>query len=105
MTETSKGWGVEFWVSQNCHFRHTEPDRTRLVVEVSAETLTIDAITPPVEYIQDPMYCQSDGDCLCLSGSGVPFVGCTNYFYAPLHWAGYYSCGDCLCEDNQCVSK
>ena len=105
VSEISTGWTITFWVSENCSFRYGSPSDSHINVNVNSETLKIESIAPPVEYLTDPMYCRTNADCFCLSGSGVPFVGCTNYFYAPLNWSGYYPGNNCVCKANQCVGK
>ena len=65
--------------------------RAKFVLRSILMTMQIERIQPAVDYIEDPSYCQTDADCYCLSGSGVPFIGCSNLLYAPLNWSGYYA--------------
>lgn len=102
ISENSAGSTVTFWASENCAFRYGSPTESRLDVRLNSETFEIEHINPPKEYVQDPLYCQTDQDCLLLSGSGVPVTGCHNYFYAPLNWSGYYPDKNCDCIANQC---
>lgn len=98
-------WEISFWVSENCGFRYGFPSQSRIDVLVGKETLAIEGITPPAPYIQDPLFCREDSDCKCLSGSGVPFLGCGNTLYSPLHSAGDYACELCVCRNGQCVER
>lgn len=93
---------VELWVSANCDFRYGHPEETRINVVLDAENRTIQHISPQVEFIQNPTYCQQDNDCRCLSGSGVELIGCSNFFHAPLNLAGYYVGEACGCEEGNC---
>jgi hypothetical protein len=104
-SESNAGSVLTFWVSENCNFRYGSPSQSRITVQVSARDNQIQSISPSVEYIQDPTYCQVNADCDCLSGSGLPFVGCSNFLYAPLNIAGYYPGDQCRCESHQCVQK
>lgn len=103
--EISTGWVVTFSVSDNCSFRYGSPGESRISVWINADATQIESIQPPVEYINDPSYCQSAEDCYCLSGSGVPFTGCSNKLYAPLNWSEYYAGNECGCISGQCVQK
>lgn len=105
VTEISSGWTVRFSVSENCSFRYGSPTESRIMVEINSDAMQIERISPDVEYIQNPAYCRLDADCYCLSGSGVPFLGCSNLLYAPLNWSGYYQGDNCGCLSNQCVEK
>jgi len=105
ISEISTGWAVMFSVSDNCSFRYGSPGRSWIIVEINADGTQIENIQPPVAYIQDPSYCQSAADCYCLSGSGVPFIGCSNKLYAPLNWSGYYAGNECGCELGQCLQQ
>ena len=98
-------WVIGFWVSEKCNFRYGAPSRSHISVSVSKNTLQVEAITPSVSYIKDPQYCEKDSDCSCLSGSGLPFVGCRNTLYAPLHFAGDYPCKKCICRQNRCGTE
>lgn len=95
---------VRFWISESCNFRYAYPYQTRITVLVDSQAWEILHITPSVSYIQDANYCDTDSDCRCLFGSGVPFIGCANVFYAPLNWTGYFEGEDCNCVANQCIS-
>lgn len=101
--KTDTGWMVTFWVSENCNFRHASPTESRVSVEVDAAVKRIAGISPPAEYLLDPLYCQANADCRDLSGSGVPFVGCANNLHAPLHWSGYGPRERCGCKAGQCL--
>ncbi len=105
MTGDDQSWTVSFWVSDQCNFRYADPTQSRISVKVSKETLTIAGITPELAFITDPLYCKNNSDCRCLSGSGVPLIGCSNFLYAPLNWSGYYSGNDCICKAHQCIQK
>lgn len=99
------GWVVDFWVSEQCDFRYGSPGESRVQVVVNAETFEIENISPSIEYVKDAQYCQTNEDCLLLSGSGVAVIGCANYLYAPLNQAGYYPGEECACIANQCREK
>ena len=103
--EIPSGWTTTFWVSDNCSFRFGSPSESRIHVEVSSDSLKIERISPEAGYIENPLYCQSDADCVSLSGSGVPFLGCSNLLYAPLNWSGYYAGDNCACVSNLCTEK
>jgi hypothetical protein len=105
VSQTSTGWTVIFRVSENCSFRYGTPAESWITVILNSNTMQIGSIAPPVEYIADPLYCQVEADCFSLSGSGVQFIGCSNYFYAPLNWSGYLQGNDCGCEAGQCTKK
>lgn len=94
---------VELWVSENCNFRYAQPTKTRITVFVNPENGSIKHISPPVEFIDNPTYCQEKSDCRCLSGSGVELIGCSNFFHAPLNFAGYYEGEACGCVDGECI--
>jgi hypothetical protein len=100
-----QGWTIKFWVSENCNFRHFDPTQANIAVEINSTILAIEHMTPAIEYIKNSSYCQVNSDCKCLSGSGVPFIGCSNYLYAPLNWSGYFSGDDCVCDANLCKQK
>ena len=103
--EISSGWTVTFSVSENCSFRYGNPGESQIRVDVNSDDMKIERIQPAVEYIKDPSYCQTDADCYCLSGSGLPFIGCSNLLYAPMNWAGYYAGDNCGCVPNRCTEK
>ena len=102
VADASAGATVTFWVSESCAFRYGRPTESRLAVRLNSATSAIEQINPPIQYVQDPLYCQTDQDCLLLSGSGVAVIGCHNYFYAPLNGSGYYPDKHCDCSANQC---
>jgi hypothetical protein len=103
--DESPGWRVKLWVSENCNFRYSDPTQASLSASINSMTFTLQDVTPAVEYIKNPLYCEVDKDCKCLSGSGLPSIGCSNFLYAPLNGSGYFSGGDCTCNVNQCVQK
>jgi hypothetical protein len=105
VAEKINGWTVTFNVSESCSFRYGSPAESRIMVDVKSADMQIGRIQPPIAYIKDPSYCQSDHDCYCLSGSGVPFMGCSNLLYAPLNWSGYYAGEACGCVSNWCTEK
>jgi hypothetical protein len=106
ITELPDRWKVDIWVSDKCSFRFGDhPSDSRIAVFIDKKSNDIEDITPPVEYIDDSKYCQEDDDCRCLSGSGVPFLGCSNILYAPLHYAGYFVYESCICIQNRCVEQ
>jgi hypothetical protein len=105
VSESSRGSTVTFRVSEKCSFRYGNPAEIRINVVLNYETLQIGSIAPPVEYITDPLYCQVEADCFSLSGSGVQFIGCSNYFYAPLNMSGYFQGDQCGCKLGQCTKK
>lgn len=105
VAQKSTSWAVMFNVSDICSFRYGSPGESRITVGISADGKQIENIQPPVAYIKDPSYCQTDADCFCLSGSGVPLIGCSNLLYAPLNGSGYYAGNACGCESGQCVQQ
>lgn len=50
-------------------------------------------------------YCKNDNDCVCLSGSGVPFVGCGNVTQGAAWFGGSDKCARCVCRENKCVDS
>lgn len=46
--------------------------------------------------------CSTDNYCVCLSGSGVTFMGCSNAKFGKTSFAGSYKCDVCQCVDNLC---
>jgi hypothetical protein len=98
-------WEIRFWVSENCNFRYGNPGQTRVSVLVNLQQRNIQQIIPSVETILDPTYCATDSDCRCLSGSGLPFIGCSNSFYAPLNPTGFFVGRDCGCVEGRCVAR
>lgn len=104
-TENQNSWTVSLWVSQNCQFRYGNPSKSRITVHEDKDTFKIIDVEPPELYIAEPSYCRADEDCMCLSGSGVPFIGCSNFFHSPLYWSGEYACNLCSCINNRCRKK
>jgi hypothetical protein len=98
----AENYEVEFWVSVNCNFRYGYPEQTRINVLLNTEDETIQRLSPQVEFIDNPTYCGQNSDCRCLSGSGVELIGCSNFFHAPLHFAGYYVGEACGCVEGNC---
>ncbi|MDO9086149.1 MAG: hypothetical protein Q7U53_08080 [Anaerolineaceae bacterium] len=96
---------VRFWISDNCNFRYGNPSQTRISVRTNSTQSRIQQIIPSVETILDPTYCVIDSDCRCLSGSGLPFVGCSNSFYAPLNPTGFFEGEECGCVEGRCVAR
>ncbi len=105
INELARQWEVNLWISERCNFRYGAPSQSRISILVSKEKLAIERITPPEPYIREPQFCKEDGDCLCLAGSGVPFLGCSNTLYAPLHFAGDYPCDRCSCKQGRCMDR
>jgi len=93
---------VRFQVSENCNFRYANPEQVEVFVLVDTREWRIQQINPGLDYIQEPLYCAEISDCRSLSGSGVPFIGCSNNFYAPLNPSGYYQGEECGCIQNKC---
>lgn len=98
----SSGWTVTFSVSENCSFRYGSPADSRITVGLGTNANQIRFINPNRGTISDPLYCEEKADCYSLSGSGVPFVGCSNQLYAPLNASGYYAGQECGCAANRC---
>jgi len=101
--KSSCAWQIEYWVSDACSFRYPNGNKTRITIAIDANSGMILAKNPKLEYIKDVRYCQSDDDCVCLSGSGVRFLGCNNFIHGPTHFAGYYKCEKCKCINNSCA--
>jgi hypothetical protein len=97
-------WTVSFWLGEVCSFRHGVSEE-KLVVTISKRTCQPTSISPQIDVIREPQFCNSDEDCVCLSGSGVPFIGCRNDFYGPLSPTGSYSCSACRCVGDRCVER
>jgi hypothetical protein len=93
---------VRINVSNHCNFRYAIPEQVEISVTLDTKDWHIIQIDPDLQYIQNPTYCVQNEDCFCLSGSGVPFIGCSNFFHAPLNWSGYYLGDECGCVDNKC---
>ena len=103
ITEMDSYSEVKIGVSNHCDFRYAIPEQVEISVKIDTSDWRISQVNPDLKYIQDPTYCSTDKDCYCLSGSGVPFIGCSNFFHAPLNWSGYYIGDECGCESNQCI--
>ena len=58
-----------------------------------------------LDYLLNRKYCESNNDCMCVSGSGVPFLGCENNLYVPMSFGGAYDCKNCECVNKTCTSK
>jgi hypothetical protein len=97
---------VNYWVSEACSFRYgsTEPQE-KINITVDLRTGEVLSRYPDLAYIQDPKFCRTSDDCLCESGSGVPFVGCGNFLHAQAFVTGAYKCGRCECVDSSCRKK
>ena len=96
-------WTIAYWVSDACSFRYPDkPSLTRILISINKKTGQISSREPELKYIEDRTYCKNDNDCLCLSGSGVPFIGCVNTFHGPTSFAGSYQCDKCKCINNVC---
>jgi hypothetical protein len=104
-------WSAEFWVGDVCNFRYGgESPHLQVTVDPASQTARL--VSPPERYVLDHLYCDRDADCFCLSGSGMPVVGCANYVHGPTHFAGAYRCrsdegppgsqGNCVCVNHQC---
>jgi hypothetical protein len=104
VAENNGTWKVSIWVSPRCSFRYGSCAKVRVEVTLAEDARRILEISPDARYVGDPLYCDTDVDCRCLSGSGVEFVGCANMLHAPLHFAGDYGCELCVCSGNQCLS-
>lgn len=76
-----------------------DPTAVQACMELDPDKL---ASSLPPEFINSSTYCQTDSDCYCQSGSGVPFVGCANAYHARISFAGCYACNECVCIDNTC---
>lgn len=106
ITELPDLWKVDIWISDKCSFRFGEhASNSAIAVLIDKTSNEIQNITPEVEYIDDSYYCQGDDDCRCLSGSGLPFIGCSNILHASLHIAGDFACDSCICRQNRCVEQ
>jgi len=97
-------WNVEFWVSDACSFRYGGGS-TKIIIAVNKLNGEVSTKIPKLEYIKDAVYCEFDSDCLCRSGSGVPFLGCVNTLHGPVSWAGSYQCDKCKCINNSCAEE
>jgi hypothetical protein len=93
---------VRFWVSENCNFRYSQPEEVQISVFIDSQEWRINHINPDIEYIKDPTFCRTDRDCRCLSGSGLPLIGSSNYFYAPLNPTGFFEGEECGCKKGRC---
>jgi len=99
--DTRCRWLVEFWVGEVCSFRYGE-SQIPMAVEVDCTTSEVLSTSPELPYVTETTYCEADSDCLCLLGSGVPFIGCSNIVHGPHHFAGTYECDTCACVDLAC---
>lgn len=102
ITELDSYSEVKIDVSNHCDFRYAIPEQVEISVKIDKSDWRITQVNPDLKYIQDLSYCTQNEDCYCLSGSGVPFIGCSNFFHAPLNWSGYYLGDECGCVDNKC---
>lgn len=96
---------IIFKVSENCNFRYANPEQVQISVLVDVREWRINQIKPAPEFIQDPNFCAAESDCRCLSGSGVPLIGASNVFYAPLNPTGYFESQECGCVEGRCVVR
>jgi len=94
-------WVVSYWVGPACSFRY-QPSEFPVSVSVDRATGAILELMPETELVTNPTYCTTNTDCRCLSGSGVPTVGCANRFHASMHAAGSSACATCTCADHAC---
>ncbi|MEI6222033.1 MAG: hypothetical protein WCP97_04665 [bacterium] len=107
--DVSAGWDVEFWIGERCSFRYNAPSE-KITVHVDKEenasnTLFVSSVHPTSAFLNDATYCEQDRDCQCLSGSGVPFVGCQNSVHASMFQTGAGQCSLCGCVKNQCTER
>ncbi len=96
-------WRVTYRVARSCSFRYGPSDQP-LMVEIDPASGFVWGTVPGLPFVATPDYCETDADCRCLSGSGVEFLGCANYFHAPTHFAGSYECDMCSCVEHRCGS-
>jgi hypothetical protein len=94
-------WVVDYWVGPACPFRY-QPTEFPVSVSVDPVTGSIVAARPSFESVATTDACESDADCRCLSGSGVPFVGCANRFHASMNATGSSACESCVCVAREC---
>ena len=69
--------------------------KTKFIIPIDETTGRVLEKSPKSEYVKNQEYCESDKDCLCVSGLGVPFLGCINTFYGPSENTGPYQCKKC----------
>jgi len=100
-TAFAVAFSVEYWVGKACPFRYL-PSEGRVSILVRRDSGEILARSPKLEVIRDVKYCDSSADCVCLSGSGRPFIGCANRFHGVTHFAGHRDCGACPCVEHVC---
>ena len=93
---------IRFQVSKNCNFRYAQPEQVQISVFVDTQEWRINKINPDIEFIKNPTYCHAESDCRCLSGSGLPLIGSSNYFFAPLNPTGFFEGVECGCVENRC---
>lgn len=68
------------------------------ILESDQITLTVEEKTPEEiifeetyrKYIDNSTYCEKETDCICMIGSGLPFLGCSNFLYPGL--GGSFQC-------------
>lgn len=68
------------------------------ILESDQITLTVVEKTPEEilfeetyrKYIDNSTYCEKETDCICMIGSGLPFLGCSNFLYPGL--GGSFRC-------------
>ncbi|NTV24064.1 MAG: TolC family protein, partial [Nanoarchaeota archaeon] len=97
---------IRYWVSDACSFRYgSSAPQEKIEFAVDSRTGKVLSKHPDLKYIDDPGFCKKDEDCLCKSGSGVPFIGCGNFLHAPAHFAGAYKCEKCICMDGSCKAR
>jgi len=92
---------AEFWVCEACSFRYGETQKVRVTIDHEGKVV----FSPDREFIKDPAFCRDPSECMCLSGSGVEFVGCANFLHAQAHFAGAYACDRCGCESGKYIEK
>jgi hypothetical protein len=97
-------WIAAYWIGGACSFRLGMSEQP-IEVQVDRRTGQVVATSPPTPYVLTTDYCETRSDCRCLSGSGVPFIGCANSFHASLHLAGSYACERCNCNEHRCVDR
>lgn len=94
-------WIVAYCIDRGCWgYRYIPAVR----VAINSNSGEIIAKYPKLEYLKNAIYCGADLDCLCLSGSGLPFVGCANFIHGPRLGYGSYECKDCRCVNNTCMA-
>lgn len=94
-------WVVNYWVGTACPFRY-QPSEIPVSVSIDPATGAVLEVMPEPNHVIKPTYCDRNADCRCLSGSGVPFVGCANWFHASMHATGASACDACSCANHEC---